>query len=143
VLPQHRHSTSPSLHAACYKNWDFGLQRLRGCRGRLRGETCSCSLALNAVRGSLGMQSLSAAVLGWGRGRAPAWGAMAMDASSVSAVPQAKSGGVGQRGGWGVAVSQRGPPSSSPVAVGGRGCVAVPALTADRQSPSSPSCSGV
>lgn len=54
VLHQQRYNTSSLVQDACYKNWDFGLQCVRGCQGRLRGEICSCLLALNTVPGSAG-----------------------------------------------------------------------------------------
>lgn len=54
VLHQRRYGTSPSVHAACYKHWHFGLRCMRGCWGRLHGEICSSLLVLNTVPGSAG-----------------------------------------------------------------------------------------
>lgn len=54
VLHQQRYSTSPSVQAVCYKNWDFGWRCMRGCWGRLCGEIGSCLLVLNSVPGSAG-----------------------------------------------------------------------------------------
>ena len=59
---------------------------------------------------------------------------MIINASSVCAIPKAKSGlNSAERGMVGQPASQRGPPGSSPVAAGGKGCVPV-AVVSGRSS---------